>query len=110
MISGIIVGTVLWGNQELFNSDLDSKSAQFMTVMVLFLLSQIPFSMALSTFFNDSKVANYVGGLLLTFPIIFFLQLVIMETNAKYILYLFYILPVMPACGIIVRLTSITED
>ena len=66
--------------------------------------------MTLSTLFNDSKVANYVGGLLLTFPIIIFLQFVILDSNAKYVLYLFYLLPVMPTCGILVKLTTITAD
>jgi hypothetical protein len=110
IVSGIIVGAVLWGNERIFTDNLDAKSAQFMMVMILFLVSQIPFSMTISTLFNDSKVANYVGGLLLTFPIIIFLQFMIIDSDAKYVLYLFYFIPVMPACGILVKLTSITAD
>lgn len=42
------------------------------------------------------------------FPIIIFLQLVTADSNAKYLLYLFYFIPVMPACGIFVTITSVT--
>jgi ATP-binding cassette subfamily A (ABC1) protein 3 len=78
--------------------------------MVLLYLSYIPFTMTLSTFFTDSKVANYVGGLLMIFPIIIFLQFLIMDSNSKYLIYLFYLLPIFPSCGIFVKLTSISEE
>ena len=110
VFSGVIVGSVLWGNEGLFTDNLTAKSIQFMLVMIVFLTSQIPFTMSLSTFFNDSKVANYVGGLLMIVPIIIFLQFVILDNDAKYVLYLFYLLPVMPACGILVKLTTITPE
>lgn len=108
-MSGLIVGVILWKNENIFSEDTQSRSIQFILCMIVTYLGYIPFTMSLSTFFMDSKVANYVGGLIMTFPIIIFLQFVIMESNAKYCLYLFYLLPVMPSCGIFVKLTAISE-
>jgi hypothetical protein len=78
--------------------------------MVILYLSYIPFTMTLSTFFTDSKVANYVGGLIMIIPIIIFLQFLILNSNAKYCIYLFYLIPIFPSCGIFVKLTSISEE
>jgi ABC-type Na+ efflux pump permease subunit len=62
--------------------------------------------MALSTLFSDSKVANYVGSLLMIFPIMIFLQFIQMEGNYRLYLYCFFFIPVIPACSLFAKLST----
>lgn len=62
--------------------------------------------MSLSTFFQDSKVAGQVGGILLSVPVILFLQL--LTTQSK-LIYVFFFIPSMPAMTLIVKLTTATD-
>lgn len=59
--------------------------------------------MAISTLFTSAKVAQYVGGLLLVVPVMIFLQFIQMgqEDYGKNFVYVFFFLPIMPACAII---------
>ena len=80
-----------------------------MIAIILMMVSQIPFSMALSTFFTDAKVANYVGSLLLNFPIYFFLNIIQWSGSGRNILYILNWLPIVPVCSIMTRLTRPNE-
>lgn len=57
----------------------NTRSIKFFFCAALFCIANIPFSMALSTLFTDSKVANSIGGLIVIIPICFYLQLVAAE-------------------------------
>lgn len=61
--------------------------------------------MALSTFFTDDKVANYVGSLLLNFPIYIFLNIVQWTGAGRNFLYFMNWIPIVPVCSIMARLT-----
>ena len=60
--------------------------------------------MALSTFFTDAKVANYVGSLLLNFPLWIFINIIQMSGAGRNILYFMNWFPVVPVCSILTRL------
>ena len=62
--------------------------------------------MALSTFFADSKLANQIGGLLLLIPELIFVWFAAQTNNSKYVMYVFYWLPVTPACAIFSTLSA----
>lgn len=57
--------------------------------------------MALSTFFADAKVANSVGGIIMAFPAIVYIQLTQLSGNLPMLVYLFYWMPIYPALTII---------
>jgi hypothetical protein len=79
-----------------------------MALVILMLISNISFSMALSTFFTDAKVANYVGSLLMNFPIFWFLNIIQFTGGSRNWLYVFNWLPIIPACSILTQLTSVS--
>lgn len=72
----------------------------------MFSVAQIPFCMALSTLFEDSRMANQIGGLLLLFPELLFLYLASKTDGVRNLIYLMYLLPVGPACELFVHLSS----
>lgn len=86
-------------------------SWQIYLLLILFGLANISFSMALSTFFSDSRLANQLGGLLLILPVAFFCSLTSgtinydtgrVDPNSVYwVLYFFYWIPVVPTCVIL---------
>jgi hypothetical protein len=73
ILGGVIMGFFMINNEMAFPNDAMADSLSFILLMVLVQVSMIPFSMALSTFFQDSKVANYVGNLFNTLPILIFI-------------------------------------
>lgn len=72
-ITGIVMGYFLFDNEAAFPNDTRVDSLQFVILMIAVYVAMIPFSMSLSTLFQDSKVANYVGSTVLSLPIIFFI-------------------------------------
>lgn len=62
--------------------------------------------MAFSTFFKDPKVANQIGGLLAVLPLALFLQLTQVTDDSKYIIYVFFWLPLVPFCTMLLKLSS----
>ena len=99
----------VWGERGLFPGDTQMRSFEFMIAVILMLVSNIPFSMALSTFFTDFKVANYVGSLVLNFPIYIFLNIIQWSGFGRNFLYLLNWIPVVPVCSIMTRLTRPNE-
>jgi hypothetical protein len=81
-----------------------------MAALILLYWAQIPFSMAVSTLFKDSKVGNYVGSLLLIFPTLIFFNLISIKDDGKNWLYAFNWLPLIPGCSIMARLASASPD
>jgi hypothetical protein len=71
---------------------------------VLLFWTQIPFCMALSTFFKDSKVAQGIGQLVMMIPIIILLNLLISEDRTvNNCLYPCMIFPAVPAITLIMH-------
>jgi len=60
--------------------------------------------MFISTFFREYKLGIQVGATTLSFFSIVFLQLMQAKNDAKYIIYLFFVVPVIPACVITCQL------
>jgi len=103
IIGGFIFGAFVINDNNLFPQDAMNSSLLFMAVIILHNISTIPFAMSLSTFFDDSKVAAYMGQLFLILPMILFITLV--QNESKWI-YAFYFIPLFPACSILVYLTT----
>lgn len=76
VFNGLILAGILYGDPTVFPQQEVSCFLKFLAAVVLYSLASIPFAMALSTPFNDPKVASMVGGLLLVFPMFIYLQLV----------------------------------
>ena len=74
ILSGILLTVFVFDYEYAFPYNGFSRSIGFMIGAILFCIAQIPFAMALSTVFNDSKVGNQVGGLFIILPIVLFLQ------------------------------------
>ena len=64
--------------------------------------------MAVSTLFTSPKVAQYVGGLLLIVPVLLMLHFIQMgeDDHGKNFVYLFFFLPIMPACALFCQLST----
>lgn len=106
VLSGIILGAGLQGNDAMFPANSSLNPLIFGVAVMLFGLGMIPYCMALSTLFSDSKMANQIGGLLLLIPELIYLWVSSKTTAVKWVVYAFYWLPVMPASTIFVSLTT----
>ena len=84
------------------------NSVKFWFCTLFFCIANIPFSMTLSTLFQDSKIANSIGGLIVFIPILLFLQLVQSDSDNKYLIYLLFWLPVVPTCSLLAKLSTRT--
>ena len=84
------------------------NSVKFWFCTLFFCIANIPFSMTLSTLFQDSKIANSIGGLIVFIPILLFLQLVQSDSDNKYLIYLLFWLPVVPTCSLLAKFSTRT--
>lgn len=66
--------------------------------------------MAVSTFFEDTKVAQNIMGILYIFPIIIFFGLVLKDSSAKQFVYCLFLMPIGPSATILMQLTTRTID
>ena len=82
------MGLFVYNNEMIFPNHSQNDSIMFICVLVVLYVSQIPFTMALSTFFTDAKVANSVGGLIMAFPAIIFIQMTQLEGDKPSLMYL----------------------
>jgi hypothetical protein len=98
ILGGCIIGAWVYGNEGVFPEDPVGRSIQFTMLLILFQVAQIPLLMAVSTFFSDAKVANYVGYIVVISPMLIFLQFVSIDTNGKYLIYLLFFMPQIPTC------------
>ena len=55
--------------------DIQWRSIQFTICVALFSVASVPMSMSIATPFNDPKIANAIGGLILFLPTIIFMWL-----------------------------------
>ena len=69
--STIMAGFLIYNESVWGPVDTLSRSLQFWCCSLLFCCGQIPYAMAISSFFKDPKVANTIGGLLIILPIAF---------------------------------------
>lgn len=106
---GLLILAVFFGNVTIFPQNAGSNSIQFAITVTLYALASIPHSMAISTLFSEPKMANQVGGLLLLFPQLFFIFLAAKSSPVYYFVYLFYWLPVTPACALIAHQTMSSD-
>jgi hypothetical protein len=100
------MGLFLFNNKDTFPDHPFGYSVAFIILLVVLYVAMIPFAMSISTPFTDSKVANYAGNLILTFPILIFIQLTQTEGAGKNLIYLFFLMPIFPAMTILVKLTE----
>jgi ABC-type multidrug transport system fused ATPase/permease subunit len=98
VVSAVIFAGGLYGDKNIFPDDPTGNAIMFGFAIFLFALGSIPFCMALSTLFQDSKIANQVGGMLLLLPELVFLYLATKKTPTAYVIYALYWLPVVPSC------------
>jgi len=105
VIAGLILMAGFMGDNTMFPDDPYGNCVKFGGAVILFALTQIPYCMALSTLFSDSKLANQIGGLLLLIPELIFLWLASQQDNSSKVMYALYWLPVMPACTIFTSLS-----
>mmetsp|Transcript_17873 Transcript_17873/g.30363 ORF Transcript_17873/g.30363 Transcript_17873/m.30363 type:complete len:526 (+) Transcript_17873:60-1637(+) len=103
LITGLVMGLCSFNDEILFYGDPVNKSIYYTITLMLLFLSQVPFSMTLSAFFNDSKVGSQVGGIILVVPVLIFLQYVL---NNDPTIYYFYWIPSVPALQILVSLVT----
>ena len=61
VLGGVIFLLFVYNDSNIFPVDAKTSSVQFALMIMLHNIAQIPFSMALSTFFNDPRVAAYMG-------------------------------------------------
>ena len=106
IIGALIFAVGMYNYAAVFPNDPSKDSFIFGLAVFLFALAQIPYCMTLSTFFTDSKLASQIGGILLLIPELIFLWLAAQSDNSKYTLYIFFPLPVVPACSIFVKLAT----
>ena len=104
--STIMAGFLIYNESVWGPVDTLSRSLQFWCCSLLFCCGQIPYAMAISSFFKDPKVANTIGGLLIILPIAFFLQLASVNDGSKYVMYLLFWLPIIPTCSILVKISG----
>ena len=77
--------------------------------MVLYGLANIGFTMCLSTFFEDTKLAQNISSLMTTPPLIIFFGLVLKGSSIKYWVYpMMLIFPLAPSAAIILQLATRT--
>lgn len=100
------MGIFVYDNETIFPNHSQNDSIMFICVLVVLYVAQIPFTMALSTFFTDAKVANSVGGLIMAFPAIIFIQMTQLNDNGPRLLYLLFWMPIFPALTIITSLIT----
>lgn len=106
IVSSLIMGAFVYNNDGLFPNHTQNDSLIFICLLVILYVAQIPFTMALSTFFTDAKVANSVGGLIMAFPAVIFIQITQLSGNLPKMIYLLYWMPIFPAMTIICSLTT----
>ena len=80
-----------------------------MIVMVLWGLANIGFTMCLSTFFEDPKLAQNISSLMTIPPLIIFFGLVLKGSSIKHWVYpMMLIFPLAPSAAIILQLATRT--
>lgn len=111
-----IIGSVLltWpfiGSVHIFGvetyEEAYSKGLQLMICIMLFNVSQVPFTMSLSTFFSDSSLGNNLGGLILYASMLLPIYL-LQQPHLRTLLYL--LCPVFPICSWIIVMCSIIDN
>jgi phosphoglycerol transferase MdoB-like AlkP superfamily enzyme len=106
--NGVVIGGILFDNEWAYpNPDTrTSCSIQFILIAIVFSIGIVGYSMALSTFFYDTKVAQNMVQMALFIPLILFVAVVNQRTNTKYLTYLTFVTPIGPAGSIIGIITS----
>lgn len=98
VLSGVIITFPIFNDADFFGPlDTHKKSIELTVCTILLYLSSIPFTMALSTFFSDEKVANNIGSLLIIVPVLLLLQLLQTQSSTRALIYPLLLLPVTSA-------------
>ena len=106
--NGAVIGGIMFNNTTAFTVEDTrfSNSVQYIIAAIVLSLGMIGYTMALSTLFKDTKVAQNMSQLAIFFPLILFLAVCNQTSNAKYITYLTLITPIGSAVAIIGIITS----
>jgi hypothetical protein len=106
--NGCIIGGILFNNEHAFSVE-DTRfmdSVGYILVAILLSIGMVGYSMALSTLFYDTKVAQNMSQLAIFIPLILFVAFVNKLDNLKYLTYLTFLFPIGPACALIGILTN----
>jgi len=104
------MGICCAGSEYIFTDyNTAGRSVGFFFICILFCVAQIPYGMALSTFFTDEKLAGQVGLPLLFFPIVLFLLLAQRTASGLWGIYFVYWLPIMPTGVLLVKYTQVPK-
>lgn len=98
VIQGILIGAPQLGNKNLFPYNTHECGICFMLASILLFVSMVPFSMWFSTFTPDSKIANAMGSWLPILPVIILIAFLQIDNGFKYLIYIFYLIPMFPGC------------
>ena len=95
---------IVYGSKSVFpEPNTSAYSAKLIPLAILFCVQYVAFSMALSTFFRNPKVADNVGQMLLYLPVIVFLQCAQKIVESKVVIYIFMWVPMFPTCTLFVK-------
>lgn len=98
ILSGMIITFPIFNDRNFFGPiDTHKKSFELTVCTILLYVSAIPFTMTLSTFFSDEKVANNIGSLLIVVPVLLLLQLLQTQSSTRLLIYPLLLLPVTSA-------------
>lgn len=86
---GTVGNTQLWGGGDDATGAAITKGLQLMLSTILFCMAQVAFTMALSTIFNEPKIANSFGGMIIWAVVLIPMQLLQMQNGGRYVIYLF---------------------
>jgi hypothetical protein len=100
--AGIMSGGFIM-NEVYFPTDTEAKSGKAFLVTFLLFMSNIPFAMALSTFFSSAKVASDMAPLMVLVPVIFLLLILQTDSPVKWLIYPFCAFPMVPPVLVLIR-------
>mmetsp|Transcript_12057 Transcript_12057/g.18603 ORF Transcript_12057/g.18603 Transcript_12057/m.18603 type:complete len:175 (-) Transcript_12057:255-779(-) len=103
MAEAFVFLILIFNHTAVFPENTFGSSVTFGIVLALMNLSLIPFSMAVSTLFKDAKVASNASLVVVTLPMIIFVQLL---RSKSYLMYLFYFIPIFPGLTLLVSLMT----
>ena len=83
-----------------------ANSIEYILVAIVLCIGMIGYSMALSTLFDDTKVAQNMSQMAIFIPLILFVAVVNQSGNSKYSTYVTFLTPIGPAGSLIGILTN----
>ena len=111
IVAGVVLAFGFQGDTKVFPMDPNKNSYLFGLAVFVYSVASIPFCMSISTLFNDGRLANQVGSMLLFLPMLLVLYY-LNQTDANgnptnnTTLYWFYWIPTIPSALIFLHLAD----